>query len=176
MAAKAKLLLWELENVKADLAFAKECCAQLEEENKMLRESYDKSDNPEDDDLVNIFSFEKNKILNIFFSLLIAVPLPTTACPTSHTFPTVNEMLIAGPVSQLCSLPTVSEMQLFTFLEESKQNLANMLRSHLFLHLGLFTGEDTRSSLSRSVIIIWLFVALIIQSSYTAGLASIFTV
>ena len=60
MAAKAKLLLWELKNVMADLAFAKECCAQLEE-NKMLRESYDKSDNPEDDDLVNFFSFEKTR-------------------------------------------------------------------------------------------------------------------
>ncbi|XP_021303070.1 uncharacterized protein LOC8061277 isoform X2 [Sorghum bicolor] len=51
MAAKAKLLLRELKTLKADLAFAKERCAQLEEENKMLRESYDKGDNPEDDDL-----------------------------------------------------------------------------------------------------------------------------
>nr|CAB3465639.1 unnamed protein product [Digitaria exilis] len=55
MAAKAKLLLRELKTVKADLAFAKERCAQLEEENKMLRESYDKGDNPEDDDLVSLF-------------------------------------------------------------------------------------------------------------------------
>ena len=55
MAAKAKLLLRELKTVKADLAFAKERCAQLEEENKMLRECYDKGDNPEDDDLVSIF-------------------------------------------------------------------------------------------------------------------------
>ena len=54
MAAKAKLLLRELKTVKADLAFAKERCAQLEEENKMLRESYDKGDNPEDDDLVSV--------------------------------------------------------------------------------------------------------------------------
>lgn len=52
MAAKAKLLLRELKTVKADLAFAKERCAQLEEENKILRESRDKGDNPEDDDLV----------------------------------------------------------------------------------------------------------------------------
>ncbi|RLM97939.1 uncharacterized protein C2845_PM06G26780 [Panicum miliaceum] len=54
MAAKAKLLLRELKTVKADLAFAKERCAQLEEENKMLRESYDKGDNPEDDDLIRL--------------------------------------------------------------------------------------------------------------------------
>jgi cell shape-determining protein MreC len=60
MAAKAKLLLRELKTVKADLAFAKERCAQLEEENKMLRESYDKGDNPEDDDLVSL-SLEKRQ-------------------------------------------------------------------------------------------------------------------
>ncbi|KAG4209747.1 hypothetical protein ERO13_A02G001000v2 [Gossypium hirsutum] len=50
-AAKAKLLLRELKTVKADLAFAKERCAQLEEENKLLRESREKGDNPADDDL-----------------------------------------------------------------------------------------------------------------------------
>jgi cell shape-determining protein MreC len=47
---KAKLLLRELKTVKADLSFAKERYAQLEEENKMLRESYDKGDNPEAND------------------------------------------------------------------------------------------------------------------------------
>lgn len=52
MAAKAKLLLRELKTVKADLAFAKERCAQLEEENRILRESREKGGNPEDDDLV----------------------------------------------------------------------------------------------------------------------------
>lgn len=55
MAAKAKLLLRELKTVKADLAFAKERCAQLEDENKVLRENRERGDNPEDDDLV--FSF-----------------------------------------------------------------------------------------------------------------------
>ncbi|CAA2966250.1 Hypothetical predicted protein [Olea europaea subsp. europaea] len=54
MAAKAKLLLRELKTVKADLAFAKERCAQLEEENKVLRESREKGDNPEDDDLIRV--------------------------------------------------------------------------------------------------------------------------
>ncbi|KAK9723779.1 hypothetical protein RND81_05G024600 [Saponaria officinalis] len=51
-AAKAKVLLRELKTVKADLAFAKERCSQLEEENKRLRESREKGDNPADDDLV----------------------------------------------------------------------------------------------------------------------------
>ncbi|KAF8397083.1 hypothetical protein HHK36_015990 [Tetracentron sinense] len=54
MAAKAKLLLRELKTVKADLAFAKERCAQLEEENRILRESHEKGDNPEDDDLIRL--------------------------------------------------------------------------------------------------------------------------
>ena len=56
---KAKLLLRELKTVKADLSFAKERYAQLEEEDKMLCESYDKGDNPEANDQVNIFFFEK---------------------------------------------------------------------------------------------------------------------
>ncbi|XP_050383143.1 uncharacterized protein LOC126799924 [Argentina anserina] len=51
-AAKAKLLLRELKTVKADLAFAKERCSQLEEENKRLRESREKGVNRADDDLI----------------------------------------------------------------------------------------------------------------------------
>ncbi|CAH9114316.1 unnamed protein product [Cuscuta epithymum] len=54
MAAKAKLLLRELKTVKADLAFAKERCAQLEEENRVLRQSHEKGGNPEDDDLIRL--------------------------------------------------------------------------------------------------------------------------
>ncbi|KDP21836.1 hypothetical protein JCGZ_00623 [Jatropha curcas] len=53
-AAKAKLLLRELKTVKADLAFAKQRCSQLEEENKMLRESHEKGGNPADDDLIRL--------------------------------------------------------------------------------------------------------------------------
>ncbi|KAJ8498246.1 hypothetical protein OPV22_008798 [Ensete ventricosum] len=52
MAAKAKLLMRELKTVKADMAFAKQRCAQLEEENKVLRENRQKGDNPADDDLI----------------------------------------------------------------------------------------------------------------------------
>ncbi|KAI3759968.1 hypothetical protein L1987_50355 [Smallanthus sonchifolius] len=51
-AAKAKLLLRELKTLKADLAFAKERCSQLEEENKMLREAREKGDHRTDDDMI----------------------------------------------------------------------------------------------------------------------------
>jgi len=53
-AAKGKLLLREVKTVKADVAFAKLRCCQLEEENKILRESCEKGDNPADDDMVII--------------------------------------------------------------------------------------------------------------------------
>jgi cell shape-determining protein MreC len=66
MSAKAKLLLRELKTVKADLAFAKERCAQLEDENKMLRESQDNGDNPEDDDLVSVILQIEREKLTIF--------------------------------------------------------------------------------------------------------------
>lgn len=56
MAAKAKLLLRELKTVKADLAFAKERCAQLEEENRILHENSERGENSEDDDLVCVFA------------------------------------------------------------------------------------------------------------------------
>ncbi|PKU85427.1 uncharacterized protein LOC110102178 isoform X1 [Dendrobium catenatum] len=54
MAAKAKLLLRELKTVKAELAFAKERCDQLVEENKHLRESREKGDHTQDDDLIRL--------------------------------------------------------------------------------------------------------------------------
>lgn len=79
-AAKAKLLLRELKTVKADLAFAKERCAQLEEENKILRENRDKGDHRADDDLVFIlifssipFFFCKDEARTIHSSLFIFV-------------------------------------------------------------------------------------------------------
>eukprot|EP00252_Welwitschia_mirabilis_P027561 TRINITY_DN9488_c0_g2_i1.p1 TRINITY_DN9488_c0_g2~~TRINITY_DN9488_c0_g2_i1.p1 ORF type:complete len:339 (-),score=96.38 TRINITY_DN9488_c0_g2_i1:316-1332(-) len=53
MAAKVKVLLRELKTLKADLAFAKERCAQLEEENRTLREGLDKGDRP-DEDLIRL--------------------------------------------------------------------------------------------------------------------------
>ncbi|KAL8504961.1 hypothetical protein ACS0TY_016237 [Phlomoides rotata] len=53
-AAKAKLLLRELKTVKADLAFAKQRCSQLEEENKTLRDNREKGVNypAADDDMI----------------------------------------------------------------------------------------------------------------------------
>ncbi|XP_048141922.1 uncharacterized protein LOC115730525 [Rhodamnia argentea] len=53
-AAKAKLLLRELKTIKADLAFSKLRCSQLEEENKSLRESREKGGNPADDDMIRL--------------------------------------------------------------------------------------------------------------------------
>ncbi|GAA0161086.1 hypothetical protein LIER_17487 [Lithospermum erythrorhizon] len=53
-AAKAKVLLRELKTVKADLAFAKERCSQLEDENKVLRDACEKGSNPEDDDMIRL--------------------------------------------------------------------------------------------------------------------------
>lgn len=51
MAAKAKLLLRELKEAKADLAMARDRCAQLEEENKSIRESLSSG---HEEDLVRI--------------------------------------------------------------------------------------------------------------------------
>lgn len=52
-AAKAKLLLRELKTIRADLAFAKQRCSELEEENKILRDAREeKGLNPADDDMV----------------------------------------------------------------------------------------------------------------------------
>lgn len=51
---KAKLLLRELKTVKADLAYAKQRCTQLEEENKILREAYGKGDHPADDEMIRL--------------------------------------------------------------------------------------------------------------------------
>lgn len=75
MAAKAKLLLRELKTVKADLAFAKERCAQLEEENRILRESHDKGDSPEDDDLVFSKSISQHQMHSPSSLAQIKVPI-----------------------------------------------------------------------------------------------------
>ena len=52
MATKAKLLSRELKDVKTDLAITLQHCAQLEEENRRLKENDDKGLRHEDDDLV----------------------------------------------------------------------------------------------------------------------------
>lgn len=69
MAAKAKLLLRELKMVKSDLAFAKQRCAQLEEENKVLRENRNGDNSAtDDDDMVSnsFYSFTKPLKFTIF--------------------------------------------------------------------------------------------------------------
>ncbi|KAM7463872.1 hypothetical protein LguiA_031993 [Lonicera macranthoides] len=53
-AAKAKQLLREVKTLKADLAFAKERCSQLENENRVLREAHEKGDYPADDDMIRL--------------------------------------------------------------------------------------------------------------------------
>lgn len=53
MASKAKMLLRELKTVRGDLTFLRDRCAQLEEENRRLRESVVKGTRPDEDDLVN---------------------------------------------------------------------------------------------------------------------------
>lgn len=72
MAAKAKLLLRELKTVKADLAFAKERCGQLEEENRVIRESSAEGGSPEDDDLVCI-SLPDYKFLFLFLCIFLVL-------------------------------------------------------------------------------------------------------
>lgn len=68
-ATKAKLLLRELKTVKADLAYAKQRCAQLEEENKILREAYGKGDHPADDEMVYAYI----NVLQTIFVCLVRV-------------------------------------------------------------------------------------------------------
>ncbi|XP_019162144.1 PREDICTED: uncharacterized protein LOC109158702 isoform X2 [Ipomoea nil] len=67
-AAKAKLLLRELKTLKSDLAFAKERCSQLEEENRKLRETDQKGDDHDDDDMIRLqletLLAEKSRLAN----------------------------------------------------------------------------------------------------------------
>ena len=64
---------------------------------------------------------------------------------------------------------------IFLSLEETSPRLIPLF---LFCFFGFlfYAGENTVSTLGRLVVIIWLFVVLIINSSYTASLTSILTV
>ncbi|KAF9587793.1 hypothetical protein IFM89_005668 [Coptis chinensis] len=73
---------------------------------------------------------------------------------------------LPGLVSQLCFFHTGD------FLSASPNS--DQLMPHELI--GLDAGENTVSTLGRLVLIIWLFVVLIINSSYTASLTSILTV
>ncbi|MCO5553681.1 hypothetical protein L7F22_007207 [Adiantum nelumboides] len=61
MAAKAKLLLRELKEAKADLAAAKDRCVQLEEENRIIRASINNGLKPDEEDLVG-FSRRSHRV------------------------------------------------------------------------------------------------------------------
>lgn len=52
MATKAAAMARELKSIKSDLCFMQERCTLLEEENKRLRDGFDKGMRPEEDDLV----------------------------------------------------------------------------------------------------------------------------
>lgn len=50
-----------------------------------------------------------------------------------------------------------------------------IVQIHILLSV-VYTGENTVSALGRFVLLVWLFVVLIINSSYTASLTSLLTV
>lgn len=80
--------------------------------------------------------------------------------------------LFAGLAFQLCFLPIVSQL---TLSYKSKwKNFNYVTYAHQIACY--YAGENTVSTLGRIVLIIWLFVVLIINSSYTASLTSILTV
>ncbi|CAN8247983.1 unnamed protein product [Cochlearia groenlandica] len=54
MATKANSLASELKSIKTDMSFIQERCGLLEEENKRLRDGFDKGVRPEEDDLVRL--------------------------------------------------------------------------------------------------------------------------
>ena len=85
-------------------------------------------------------------------------------------------LFLAGFPSQPCFFPIVSLLTLLPvpiyLLQWTHRSLAYCM-NFVFLQ---FSGENTVSSLGRMVLIIWLFVVLIINSSYTASLTSILTV
>jgi ionotropic glutamate receptor len=51
-----------------------------------------------------------------------------------------------------------------------------LVHSHILPFSLLYTGENTSSALGRFVLLVWLFVVLIVNSSYTASLTSLLTV
>ena len=70
MATKAKLLLRELKGVRSDLTFSRNRCAQVEEENRRLRESIEKDIRHEEDDLVKFSALNAENMVSY-----LSVPL-----------------------------------------------------------------------------------------------------
>ncbi|XP_013628893.1 PREDICTED: glutamate receptor 3.5-like isoform X3 [Brassica oleracea var. oleracea] len=79
----------------------------------------------------------------------------------------VKSSPFSGLASQQCSSLTVrTPLQTGTYKTSSIR----------VFYILVFSGENTVSTLGRFVLLIWLFVVLIINSSYTASLTSILTV
>jgi len=82
---------------------------------------------------------------------------------------------LTGLVFRPCSLLTVSANPLSSliYMVPSISGGYTGFMKYSFLY---YVGENTVSTLGRFVLLIWLFVVLIINSSYTASLTSILTV
>lgn len=80
---------------------------------------------------------------------------------------------LSGSASQQCSTHTVSPLDVSHDINSS---MIISLYGWKCLDKKQTAGENTVSALGRFVLIIWLFVVLIITSSYTASLTSILTV
>ena len=65
MATKAASLARELKSLKSDLSFVQERCTLLDEENRRLRDGFDKGIRPEEDDLVKASFYNVEELLHL---------------------------------------------------------------------------------------------------------------
>lgn len=63
MATKAASFARELKLIRSDLSFMQDRCALLEEENRRLRDGFDKGLRPEEDDLVRLVFFDYSQYM-----------------------------------------------------------------------------------------------------------------
>jgi hypothetical protein len=84
MATKAKLLLRELKGVRTDLTFSRNRCAQVEEENRRLRESIEKGIRHEEDDLVCFPSLKSNVFFHLFPCITLSLRLIVVISDFNH--------------------------------------------------------------------------------------------
>ena len=141
MASKAKMLLRELKTVRGDLTFLRDRCAQLEEENRRLRESVVKGTRPDEDDLVRIsllsltamdklcLTSSSSAVSEIYVSVAMCLDMLFVILnPTSYLIPGVD--LRHNLFLQV-------RLQLETLLAEKQrlqQENANYARENQFLH------------------------------------------
>ena len=70
MATKAASFARELKLIRSDLSFMQDRCALLEEENRRLRDGFDKGLRPEEDDLVRgLFPFFLFVIMIVLYEM-----------------------------------------------------------------------------------------------------------